>query len=100
MAERTQILKRSCEHTHETWKRENADDDGDGDGEAEESSGTVLLFRAQLAGVAPALSGQEATATLGFAGVERLRDRALAILKACETEALSSVWHNKQQAYP
>lgn len=51
----------------------------------------MLLFRAQLAGVAPALSGQETTAALGFAGVERLRDRALAILKACETEALSSV---------
>lgn len=89
--------------THTTWNHENdfgfrrwgdvADDESD------ESSGTILFFRAQLTGVTPALFGHDTTAALGFAGVERLRDRALAVLKACETEALSSVWHNKQHKY-
>lgn len=57
----------------------------------DESSDTILFFRAKLTGVAPALFGHDVTAALGFAGVECLRDRALATLKACETEALSSV---------
>lgn len=73
------------------WSRGDvADDEGD------ESSGTILFFRAQLTGVTPALFDHDTTAALGFAGVERLRDRALAVLKACETEALSSVWQNKE----
>lgn len=61
------------------------------DHEGDESSGTILFFRAQLTGVAPALFGHDATAALGFAGVKCLWDRALAALKPCETEALSSV---------
>lgn len=53
--------------------------------------GTIMLFGAELTGVAPALIGHGATAALVFGGVECLRVGAFSILKAGKAEALSCV---------
>lgn len=51
----------------------------------------ILLLGTKFTGVSPALFGHSAAATLGLAGVEGLRHRTLAVLKAGEAVTLSGV---------
>jgi len=55
------------------------------------STPTVSLLWAQLAGVSPALSWHLAAAAPSLGGVEGLGDRALAVVKASEAEALARI---------